>query len=64
MKFRMYALNGSDILGGEVTEDNVNLSVYAQYQDKKPTDLVVGERCFGKASLCGTSTDFEVERTE
>lgn len=64
MKFRMYTLNGNDILGGEVTEGNVNLAVYAQYQDKRHTELSVGERCFGEASLCGTVTKFEVERTE
>ena len=65
MKFRIIdPKNGSDVLGGEVSEDNAHLAINMSTWAKDYRTLNVGESMIAYFYCSGTSGVYRVLRTE
>lgn len=63
MRFKLIKTGSqSDVLGGPVSEDHVYLSIYAQYEDRRHTDLDVDEWCHCTIRLSGEKGAYTVVR--
>lgn len=67
MKFKVLdPKNDEDVLGGEVSEDNVYIRTYGVplKGEKRPVDLAIGETTMVRYSLSGTRGVYRIARTE
>ena len=64
-KFRMQTLKGEQVMGGDLSDDNVYIRTYGKVVlGRQPNELDIGETCQKEYALCGQGpTTYEVIRT-